>query len=116
MTDSALPSVPRHRQLPIAVILGAHEIAPAGQPVLAVFSLSEAVRSPVYVSAGGTNRPDGQISKNLSSPAAKNILVFRRPKSALYPPPSRPTEGRLAIVTNAGRDAVDADVPLTNGT
>jgi hypothetical protein len=28
---------------------------------------------------------------------------------------SRPTEGRLAIVTNAGRDAVDVDAPLTNG-
>jgi hypothetical protein len=25
------------------------------------------------------------------------------------------SEGRFAIVTNAGRDAVDADVPLTNG-
>jgi hypothetical protein len=24
-------------------------------------------------------------------------------------------EGRLAIVTNAGRDAMDVDVPLTNG-
>jgi hypothetical protein len=24
-------------------------------------------------------------------------------------------EGRLAIVTDAGRDAVDADVPITNG-
>ena len=31
------------------------------------------------------------------------------PKSNLYPSPSRPTEGRLAIVTDAGRDAVDAD-------
>ena len=81
MTDSALPSVPRHRQLPIAVILGANEIAPAGQPVPAVFSLSEAVRSPVYVSAGGTTRPDGQISKNLSSPFAKNILIFRSSES-----------------------------------
>jgi hypothetical protein len=28
---------------------------------------------------------------------------------------SRPTEGRLAIVTDAGRDAVDAVAPLTNG-
>jgi hypothetical protein len=28
---------------------------------------------------------------------------------------SRPTEGRLAIVTNAGRDAMDAAAPLTNG-
>jgi hypothetical protein len=27
-----------------------------------------------------------------------------------------PPEGRLAIVTDAGRDAVDAEVPLTNGT
>jgi hypothetical protein len=25
-------------------------------------------------------------------------------------------EGRLAIATNAGRDAVDAEVPITNGT
>jgi hypothetical protein len=24
-------------------------------------------------------------------------------------------QGALAIVTNAGRDAMDADVPLTNG-
>jgi hypothetical protein len=29
--------------------------------------------------------------------------------------PSRPQKGRLAIVTNAGRDAVDVDAPLTNG-
>ena len=27
-----------------------------------------------------------------------------------------PLEGRLAIVTDAGRDAVDAEVPITNGT
>jgi hypothetical protein len=26
-----------------------------------------------------------------------------------------PRKGALAIVTNAGRDAMDADVPLTNG-
>ena len=29
--------------------------------------------------------------------------------------PSRPTKGALRNVNNAGRDAVDADVPLTNG-
>jgi hypothetical protein len=29
----------------------------------------------------------------LSSPFCKNILIFRRPKSVLYPPLSRPTEG-----------------------
>ena len=27
-----------------------------------------------------------------------------------------PHEGRIAIVTDAGRDAVDAEVPITNGT
>jgi hypothetical protein len=30
--------------------------------------------------------------------------------------PSRPKEGRIAIVTDAGRDAMDADVLLTNST
>jgi hypothetical protein len=47
----------------------------------------------------------------LSSPVCKNIPVRAHPKSLLYPLPSRPTEGRLAIVTNAGRDAVDAAAP-----
>ena len=59
--------------------------------------------------------PDGQISKFLSSPFRKNILIFRRTKSVVYPLPSRPIEGRFAIVTDAGRDAVDADAPITNG-
>ena len=60
--------------------------------------------------------PDGQISLPipsadlcLSSPVAKNISLRASPKSNLELPPSRPTEGRLAIVTDAGRDAVDAD-------
>jgi hypothetical protein len=52
----------------------------------------------------------------LSSPVCKNIALPNSPKSSLEPPPSRPKEGRLAIVTDAGRDAMDADVPLTNGT
>jgi hypothetical protein len=30
-------------------------------------------------------------------------------------PRPAPTRGALAIVTNAGRDAMDADAPLTNG-
>jgi hypothetical protein len=45
----------------------------------------------------------------LSSPFQKDISVFPKCKSGVYLAPSRPTEGRLAIVTNAGRDAVDAD-------
>jgi len=38
----------------------------------------------------------------------KKYSDFQKTQNSLYPPPSRPTEGRLAIVTNAGRDAVDA--------
>ena len=36
-------------------------------------------------------------------------LAFRLTQISLILQLSRPTEGRLAIVTNAGRDAVDAD-------
>ena len=59
-----------------------------------------------------TRAPDGQISprdKNLSSPFAKNIPLSPSGKSVL---PARPVltrqEGRIAVVTNAGWDAVDA--------
>ena len=52
--------------------------------------------------------PTGKSPICPSSPICKNIPLRDLPKSAIYPPPSRPTEGRLAIVTNAGRDAVDA--------
>jgi hypothetical protein len=55
-----------------------------------------------------TGKSPGCSRRGLSSPIRKNILIFRRPKSPLYPPPSRPTRGALAIVTDAGRDAVDA--------
>jgi hypothetical protein len=45
---------------------------------------------------------------SLSSPSPKNISVRPRPKSVHNSRRSVPTEGRIAIVTNAGRDAVDA--------
>jgi hypothetical protein len=61
-----------------------------------------------------SKQPAGQISKFLSSPFCKNILVFRIPESVLEPRLSRPTERRLAIVTNAGRDAVDAAASARN--
>jgi len=44
----------------------------------------------------------------------KNIPLSPSGKSHLQLAPSCPTEGRLAIVTNAGRDAVDAESALTN--
>ena len=43
----------------------------------------------------------------LFAPDPNQIHIYRRPV---------PTEGRFAIVTNAGRDAVDVAVSLTNGT
>jgi hypothetical protein len=52
--------------------------------------------------------PDGQISELLSSPICKNISVPALPKSNLYQSRPTPLKGRIAIVTDAGRDAVDA--------
>ena len=42
---------------------------------------------------------------SLISDFPKNILVPTHPKSILELLPSHPTEGRIAIVTDAGRDA-----------
>jgi hypothetical protein len=39
----------------------------------------------------------------------KKYSDFPKRQINLYAPPSHPTEGRIMIVTNAGRDAVDAD-------
>ena len=48
-------------------------------------------------------------------PCAQKHFAFSSPQITRIYHPSRPTEGRLAIVTNAGRDAVDAKALLTNG-
>jgi hypothetical protein len=53
--------------------------------------------------------PTGCRATGLSSPLFKKIPFPNYPKSHLYRLPSCSTEGRLAIVTDAGRDAVDAD-------
>src|SRR5216684_4651811 len=52
--------------------------------------------------------PSGGLLTGVSSPLCKNISVFAPPKSLLELWASHPTRGALAIVTNAGRDAVDA--------
>jgi hypothetical protein len=44
----------------------------------------------------------------LSSPRCKNISVAAHPKSSLKLFASCPTEGRIRIVRDAGRGAVDA--------
>jgi len=38
----------------------------------------------------------------------KKYSGFPKPQITLYPPPSTPLEGRIAIVTDAGLDAMDA--------
>jgi hypothetical protein len=40
---------------------------------------------------------------------------FQNVKSGVYLSSFHPTEGRIAIVTAAGGNAVDVDAPLTNG-
>jgi hypothetical protein len=66
--------------------------------------------------------PDGQINDmrcalpfRLSSLFRKNILIFRKPKSLAYSSRPVPHEGRFAIVTDAGQDAMDVEAPITNG-
>jgi hypothetical protein len=48
-------------------------------------------------------------------PFAKIFSFSSDPNHLHIPRRPVPYEGRLAIVTDAGRDAVDADVPMTNG-
>jgi hypothetical protein len=52
--------------------------------------------------------PTGCPAIFVSSSLAKNFPLSPSGKSPLRIRPSRLTEGRLAIVTNAGRDAMDA--------
>jgi hypothetical protein len=46
----------------------------------------------------------------LSSPLTKNILLPMLARNTINLPPSCPPEGRIAIVTDVGWDAVDAAV------
>jgi hypothetical protein len=43
------------------------------------------------------------------------ILVDGGVETVILIPPSRLSEGRIAIVTDVRRDAVDVEAPLTNG-
>jgi hypothetical protein len=69
---------------------------------------SQYVYRPTTIPRNPSLLPDGQISKIVSSPFRKNISVFPNRKSAVELLPSHPRQGRFAIVTNAGWDAVDA--------
>jgi hypothetical protein len=52
--------------------------------------------------------PTGCFAIFLSTPVSKNIPLPVLVDAALLIPPSHPTEGRIAIVTDAGRDVMDA--------
>jgi hypothetical protein len=61
--------------------------------------------------------PD-EANQRFACPAlfAKIFPFSRDPNHFTYLCRPVPPEGRLAIVTDAGRDAVDVDAPITNGT
>jgi hypothetical protein len=63
-----------------------------------------------------TDLPDGQISELVVQPHLQKYFPSRQTQIKSISPAVPPhTEGRIMIVANAGRDAVDADAPLTNG-
>src|SRR6202171_6063765 len=57
--------------------------------------------------------PTGASANIVSSPVSKNISLPGLVETALLIPPSRPTKGRIAIVTDVRWDAVDAAVSGT---
>jgi hypothetical protein len=59
--------------------------------------------------------PDEQIGNSAVQPRSQKYSASRFAQiNSRSPAVSSHQEGRLAIVTNAGRDAMDADVLLTN--
>ena len=57
--------------------------------------------------------PSGCLPEYVSSPFCKNILIFRKPNHLIQPSPPAPLKGRVATVTDAGLDAVDAEARRT---
>jgi hypothetical protein len=74
-------------------------------------ALSTSIDPPDYP----TGKSKRASNKSKSSPSRRNILIFRNRKSLVYSCRPVPLEGRFAIVTDAGWDAVDANAPITNG-
>jgi hypothetical protein len=75
-----------------------------------------ALRPPNGYVATRPGQITSRLPESLVQPFLQKYSDFQKPQITLELPavPSH-QEGRLAIVTNAGRDAVDADAPLTNG-
>jgi hypothetical protein len=62
-----------------------------------------------------TGKSSRQFTALHVQPALKKYSGFPKSKITGIFPPSCPTEGRFAIVTDAGQDAVDVEAPITNG-
>jgi len=58
---------------------------------------------------------DGQITESCPAPLAKIFLFFRNANQSISTLSRPPSGGALRNVTNAGRDAVDADRALDEG-
>jgi hypothetical protein len=58
----------------------------------------------------------GQRRRFCVQPCSQKYFVSPFGRNSFIDSSSRPSEGRFVVVTNAGRDAVDMAVSLTNGT
>jgi hypothetical protein len=62
-----------------------------------------------------TDLPDGLFCNFAVQPSLQKYFASPMGRSSFIDSAVHPTEGRIAIVTDAGLDAMDADAPLTNG-
>jgi hypothetical protein len=88
-------------------------MAGTGRTIKRLYTPSSSALSPEQ--PGQPICPSGYVRDFVSSPLCKNISLRRLVETVLLIPPSTSREGRIAIVTDAGLDAVDADALLTNG-
>jgi hypothetical protein len=90
----------------------------ASAPAWVTESLSAicAMRRPTDTSPTGKSGPSSDFGFSFVQSLLQKYFCFAETKSRLYSPCPVPLEGRFAIVTNAGRDAVDADGASDEGT
>jgi hypothetical protein len=62
-----------------------------------------------------TGKSSGPCTALRVQPSVQKYSDFPKTQITLFRKPSCPTEGRFAIVTDAGQDAVDVEAPITNG-
>jgi hypothetical protein len=62
-----------------------------------------------------TGKSLAQLIVRPVQPCLQKYSDFPKLQISLYPRCPVPLEGRFAIVTDAGQDAVDAEAPITNG-